>query len=536
MNKTQLGLMAAGAVAGAAMLLPATAGAQTFAFGLTNSSIFGASVERDEDYPWLHVGDLSRYGYKGLSVKLGEADSGLFFTPSTRATLEDGYSMSGHAYGKVGFLNRRLSSVYCERTTWATFPLHFDFSPLGASQKTVFAYVGDVLVASSTFTGSAVTVYSSSDSNLGPRVNPFWRAPDGTFGALLELSTAAPVTLPSGRGVNATRLYVRADNPIFDPEYVSRVDIYGGGGLPEFTALDERLGMFGNPHRALGKAAFNAKDGRLTVAGCADAGTDGVLIETRNAAAFQAGLRPVSLQRTGAVIVVSATSAPDRYRYYSPPVHLGALTLENRDGSKELRMSFDELAEFVRVDAFVDGAHSGHAIVASTATAGLGTNDSRIVSVGVSGAAGTNHAGLQIGFAKPVTARLDGATLRGDQFLVSLHQPTNDVAAFSSLQMLACGTSFTITAETAVALPAPDLAIRRSGTNIFISWPAHALDFMGLQSSENVEEPAAAWHYVSADIRPASGTRVEAAIPFARPDRRYFRLVNFYVQNNNGGD
>ncbi len=529
MKKKQLGLMVASAV-GAAALLPNTTNAQMTAFGLANRSILGAIVERDSRYPWLHVGDLSRYGYKGLSIDLGEADSGLYFTPSTRATLEDGYFMSGHAYGKVGFLNRRLSSVFCERTDWATFPVSFDFSPIGSFHKTVFAYFGDTLVATVPFSEGGLIVSSSNDSNLGPRVNPFWRAPDGTFGALLEFASTPPITLPNGQQIYATKLFIRAENPLFDPEYVSRVDIYGGGGLPEFSALDERLGMFSRPHRALGSATFDAKDGRLTINGCDDAGSDGVLVELKNNAAFQATLRPLSLDKTGAVFSASATSVTDRYFYYSPPIHLGSLTVENRAGEKQFRVGFDEHVELVRVDAFRDGVPAGHALVSSAASASLGTNDARIASIGAIGTSGTNHAAMQIGFARPVTMQFDGATLRGNQFTVSLHQPTNEILGFSSVQMLACGTAFTITSEKATPLPAPELAIRRDGTNIVLSWPAYALEHMSVEDTERIETAPLEWRFGYSNLRQAGKSRVETVVPLAWANRKYFRLVNYYAR------
>ena len=70
-------------------------------FGLTHRSIFGAAFPVDPEYPTLHVTGLLEFGDKGLSVRLGAAASGLYFSRSTRASLSDDNFMTGQNRGTL---------------------------------------------------------------------------------------------------------------------------------------------------------------------------------------------------------------------------------------------------------------------------------------------------------------------------------------------------------------------------------------------------------------------------------------------------
>src|SRR5436189_3480121 len=113
-------------------LIPLTrcsAAEEITAFGLTNRSINSAAIFLDPEYHDLRVTNLSSLGYKGISVRLGQAESGLFFSPYTRASLQDDNFMIGHAYGRVDGITRRISSVFCRRDGYANYPVTVDFLP-----------------------------------------------------------------------------------------------------------------------------------------------------------------------------------------------------------------------------------------------------------------------------------------------------------------------------------------------------------------------------------------------------------------------
>jgi hypothetical protein len=506
---------------------------EVVAFGLTNRSINSATIFLDPDYRDLRVTNLSSYGHNGLSVRLGQAESGLFFSPYTRATLENQNFMIGHAFGRSAGFERRLASVHCERSDYATFPVTIDFLPLGTASKTVQIFVDQVLVGEETYTQGAITISTSNDDNLGPRVNPFWRMPDGSVGVLLEFNqNIPPISLPSGRTAYATRLFIRANNPLFTVDYVSRVDIYGGGGLPEFSGLDERLGMFGRPHRALGGAVFTAKKDKLTIDNCADAGTDGVLMELENNPEFRVEFQPLSLASNGALFHVSATGTYNRNYRYGQSRFVGPLGIENYDGEKRLRAEAPGTnAWSARVEVLDYGVPSGQFITTDSGFIGsFGTNDLDIISAGIVRGVEDQTATLSVEFREPVTLTAGQHVLRGNIVRISPLSLTHDIATFVSFQVLACGVSpFTITNETAAATPPVVLAIGSSGTNVVVSVPGFASVYSYLEATDTIADESS-WHYANGQELPSAGSNVRTRFPIDYPHPGFFRVANYYAQ------
>jgi hypothetical protein len=504
---------------------------EVVAFGLTNRSINSAAIFLDPEYRDLRVTDLSTLGYKGVSVRLGQAESGLFFSPYTRASLENNNFMAGHAYGRSAGIERRLVSVFCERTDWATFPVTVDFLPLGTVSKTVQIYVDHILVGEETYTNGSVTVLSSNDSNLGPRVNPFWRMPDGSVGVLLEFTSNPPIYLPSGRTTYASCIFIRANHPLFTVDYVSHVDVYGGGGLPEFSSIDERLGMFGRPHRALGGAVFAARKDMLTVGNCSDAGTDGVFVELNASPAFHAQFEPVSLGSNGALFHVSATGTGiGSYRYGS--TFFGPLGIENHDDEKRLRVDAPDANPWsARIEVLHDAVLSGSFITTNSGFVGsFGTNNLDIISAGVIGGEGDQLAALSVEFREPVTLTAGDHILHGNIVRISPVNLVDDIATFASFQVLACGVPpFTITNEIAAAMPPVALAIERAGTNVVVSWPAFASYYTYLETTHSLA-PGEPWNYDSGQELPFIRSQARTRFPIVHTQDLFFRLHNPYAQ------
>lgn len=504
------------------------------AFGLTNRPINSATLVVSEEDREVRAMGLASLGYRGLRVQLGQAESGLYFSPFTRVPIEDGYFMSGHAYGRSAGLERRLSSVYCERKEWATFPIYIDFLPLGTLSKTVLVFVDDTFAGEETYTNGVITVSSSNSDSLGPRVNPLWRAPDGSVGVLIEFTQSAPpVYLPSGRYTYANRLFVRANHPLFDVDYVSRVDIYGGGGLSEFSGRDELLGMFGRPHRGLGGAVFTARKDKLVVGHCVDAGTDGVLAELRNSPAFEMELRPVSLTTNGARLQFSATGTWVGYYPFPSAPFLGPLIVENWDGEKRLRMDAPGTnARPVQVTVFDGAVKAGEFTVTSTEFIGnLGTNGLEMVSVGAVGGGESRPAALAVRFRRPVTLSSGPFSLRGDSVQVAPVVASENPATFASFQVLAGGIApFTIVKETALATPPVTLDIERIGTNLVVSFPGFASPYSYLETSEALGQGGLSWHWTGGELLPYDGARVRTVLPSGRRSTGFFRMANYSAQ------
>ena len=525
------------AATAAAFFIPfshaATAADETVVFGLTNQAIHGASLLYDPAFHNLRVQSLSTLGYKGLSVRLGQAESGLFFSPSTDSRpVEDGHFMIGHAYGRVGGIERRISSVYCERAGWATYPVTVDFLPLGTWSKTVQLFVDHVFVGEETYTNGTVTISTSNSDSIAPRVNPFWRMPDGSVGVLLEFAGNPPVTLPSGRQTYASRIFIRANNPLFTVDHVSRVDVYGGGGLAEFSAIDERLGSFGRAHRALGEAVFNAKKDKLTIANCADAGTDGVLIELNNSPEFNLGLEPVSLAAIGSLFQVSASGTYYRAYGYLPSSYFGPLGIENIAGEKRLRVDAPDTNSWeVRIEV-LDGTNLvGGFITTDTGPIGsFGTNDLELISAGVAGGLSNPFASLRLQFREPATLTSGPHVLRGDMVRVSTVGLANDIDTFGSFHVLACGVPpFTITNETDAPTPPVHLTIELAVTNVLVSKPMAASPYAFLETSDSTSSNAV-WRYAGGEHSNLNRSRISTSIPLWRGSNAFFRLNNPYVQ------
>jgi hypothetical protein len=504
---------------------------EVVAFGLTNRSINSAALFLDPEYHDLRVTNLSTLGYKGVSVRLGQAESGLFFSPYTRASLQDDNFMIGHAYGLMDGITRRISSVFCRRDGYANYPVTVDFLPLGTVSKTVQFFVDYLLVGEETYTNGVVAISTSNSSNIGPRVNPFWRMPDGSVGVLLEFTGNPPISLPSGRTTYANRLFIRANHPLFTVDYVSRVDVYGGGGLPEFSSIDERLGMFGRPHRALGGAVFTAKQNELTIGNCSDAGTDGVFIELNASPAFRVQFQPVSLGSNGALFHVSATGTGiGSYRYGS--TFFGPLGIENHDGEKRLRVDAPDANPWsVRIEV-VDGAVlSGGFITTNSGFIGsFGTNNLDIISAGVLGGVDDQLAALSVEFREPATLTAGDQILRGNIVRISPVSLVDDIATFASFQVLACDVPpFTITNEVAAPTPPVVLAIERFGTNAVVSWPAFASYYTYLETTHSLA-PGEPWNYDSGQELPFIRSQARTRFPIVPTQDLFFRLHNPYAQ------
>jgi hypothetical protein len=309
------------------------------------------------------------------------------------------------------------------------------------------------------------------------------------------------------------------------------VDIYGGGGLPEFSSIDERLGMFGRPHRALGGAVFTARKDKLTVGNCADAGTDGVMIELNASPAFQAQFQPVSLASNGALFHVSATSTGiGSYRYGSK--FFGPLGIENHEGEKVLRVDAPDANPWsVRVEVLDGAVLSGGFITTNSGFVGnFGTNDLDIISTGVTGGIGEQLAALSVEFREPATLTAGPHVLRGNIVRISPVSLTNDIATFASFQVLACGVpAFAITSEIAAPAPPLALAIERAGTNVVVSWPGFASYYSYLEIGQSLA-PGGVWSYVSSEQLPFIRSRARIRFPIATSIDLFFRLHNPYAQ------
>jgi len=470
-------------VATAAFLLAPTsmtrASDSLVAFGLTNKSIFGASLQLDSHSDPLYINGLTDLGYRGVSVKLGEADSGLTFAPYKQGALNDDQFMIAHAYGRVGGTHRRVSTVSCRRDSYSAFPLSVDLLPLGSLLQTIEVYSGATLLARQRHTLGTITIDTSNTGFMNPRVNPFWRWPDGGVGVLLESGGYyLQVILPNGRQVSGNRIYFRAEYPLFPVDYLTRVDIFGGGpAMNEFIALDERIGMFGRMHRGLGNVAFTAKGGRLKIANLDTPGDNGVQIEAADAPSFDARLLPVPLKTNGASLELSAVGSGYSWNYYYDPF-LGPALLRREEGETRLHINFPTgSVERAQVRVFDAGILQGFAeeSLSNSPVALLGTNLATVISLGARGGVSNLNASLVFKFAETHPVTFGGQTFAGDEIHVSPQGLLNshlDIGTFFAVQFLGGQLPpVTIIGEDSAPTYPYQITIEKRGSEVAVSWP-----------------------------------------------------------------
>ena len=327
--------------------------APIIAFGLTNFPIRQAVATTGGDSgAIISVSNLGFEGFDGLSMHLGEADAGLFIYPD--APIQDSFGetwfMEGHVLGsRNGVTNALLATMRATKPDYEVYPVAVDFSPLGPSSLTYQFYLNGSLIAQSTQPGATGGVTVHSASRLGPRANPLWHARDGSVGAVIDFdlseapyrfTISGPFEAPE-EGLQADRIFIRADNPTNSVDFVSRMDLTGGGGLYGFSVLNARLGMFGRPHQILGAGLFEAANRKLTISRVeSEEPFAGVLLETRQESFLNVALLPVSLETNTAMFQLTASGQLDAETGIQL---LGMVTLARSGESLQLTADFSAL-------------------------------------------------------------------------------------------------------------------------------------------------------------------------------------------------
>lgn len=503
-------------------------------FGLTNVSINGASLSTLSEGWGLRVEGLSDLGYKGVSVRLGEADAGLFFSPQLQTTPVDNNFMSAQAIGRVGGLEFPVSSVFCRRNGYGTYPTTVDFSGIGSFSKTYRVYCDGALVREETNSNGNVTFYADSVGNLYPRVNPFWRAPDGSVGVLIDFTTSI-VLLPGGYAYG-NRVFIKAERPLLPVDHVAQVNIFGGGGLSHFEGWAEWLGMFNLPHQALGSAVFTAKKRILSVDSLGSSGDDGVMVEVDRAATYEMQLKPLALPTNG-VVTIGARGIPDYY--FNGREYLGPVTLQNSNGTVIVSGVFGhESTNEVRVAVYNNEVLAGYATNGNGVLGTLLGSNWNIRACGALPNQDTNSSSIYLTFDSPVEFQpAMGLPVLGNQLRFSWAVPGPDSQIFQNFQLQAANLpGFSITNETTTPPPPASLSIARSSQRVLVSWPLRTGGDV-LETASNIK---GAYSYTSLPGAQLIGSRWLVDVPME--EQGYFRLSNYcflyneYLRSQNSAD
>jgi hypothetical protein len=155
-----------------------------------------------------------------------------------------------------------VCSLRANTLDWnGNYEIQADFTPLGSSTVTYEVYSGAELV--STVSGASAPLGLYTEGESGPRANPFWKLPDGSVVAVVQLSGQRSIRLPGAQEqyVTGDRILIRAENTTAVVDFASRLDVWGSGGEDQINITQERLGVFNHPHKALGDSVMDARGG-----------------------------------------------------------------------------------------------------------------------------------------------------------------------------------------------------------------------------------------------------------------------------------
>jgi hypothetical protein len=391
----------------------------------------------------------------GVSVQLGEADSGVFLFPLT-GDLYEGDTMEGKAYGSVnGATNQFVSSVRGVHVGNSSVDVTVDFSALGATRLSIFA--GSRLVRQ---ISNAVAVIHVHGPGYGCRANPWWRLPNGEFGALIELNgTGSWNTLPAlteADEFTSSCLFVRPDDPTNSVQFVSRVDVTSVS-LGSFCLTDARLGMFYQRHEALGQATLAPAGGRLVVGNLVSNLQDGVYVELPGVSSFDMDVLPIELTSTSSVALAIAAG-------------LGTASINRSNGVTRIVAEMASSATTMVVRS--GGAVVGSATISSNVAVVSLSGDPRVAGYGLTAKTMEALPGIAV--------RLDRATIftgpggesfEGDELTILASEPILYEGVVSFAILANDIPSFTITGERATAPPPPPiLNLARSSTDVTLWW------------------------------------------------------------------
>jgi hypothetical protein len=494
-------------------------------FGLTNRVLGGATVEVSGEYSsHLSVNGADPSGMDGTSVRLGQADSGVFIYPyaSIWGSYDDRWFMRGSAFGRVnGVGGMPVSRLRARKPYYEIYPVEVDLSPLNPASVTWQVWSSNTLVIETNIPEAIAefTVYSA--STVGPRANPFWRMPDGSVGALIEftepVSENTSIAGPFGGDVRGDRIFVRANSPSNLVDYVSHVDVVVGGGIYGYEVLDERPGVFGRAHRVLGPGVLQPSVGRLEVTSRQLEEFSGVLIEGRSEKRLDVTFEPISLTNELSTLSFSLSGF-----FTDPSDAVGGLRFETSSNLTSVGAFISDSELDLRV--YQAGVLQGQSRLdsGSIGTFAVQAEPETSKVIGIGGGVRAQDGALfgSFTFDRVTSIRaVDGQTWRGDYFQVIASSGTNYSNSLSALSVFTSKLpSFAITSEDSSGAP-PPISIDLAGPQLILSWPASNLPIV-LEASDTL--PGTFTRVDATPVYQAGQYRV--TLPALSSGHRFFRL------------
>lgn len=520
---------------------PSSGGGDGIIFGLPHRSINFAQLDFQPEW-FMGLSVVPEEGNPddtyGVSIGLGEADSGVFIYPDGNwGNYGENWFWDARAYGEQ---NELVSSVHVRKPNYEYYPVEVGLASLQPESVTIQVLSNDVVLAETVADGSGASFSVTGSKYLEPRGNPYWRMPDGSVGVLIEFMSPSvfqheygwgfSINGPFGEDFRGNRIFVRANNPRRTARHITRVDAIAGGGVPGFQITNERLGMFGHAHQALGPVAFGAGSGRLRIEALEPPGQEdfaGVLVEAPGAASqLELDFEPVPLEETGSGLVFYLSGAMD-----ADGVMFSEMRITRELDEVALRFDFQALfgrtssnAPGVQAQVLRNGRLAGSAIFPGAVAVGtVALRDGQAPEV--TGCRATINSNgvptMGLSFARTVTFKEpDGAELRGNHIRLTPLNASSPVRSMSSIAVEMMGhESITITAERSTPAP-PALTIQASGNELVVSWQ-EATGLYGLESASAVTGPFEA---LTNEVELLEGRHV-VRLPKAAAGR-FFRLMS----------
>jgi hypothetical protein len=340
-------------------------------------------------------------------------------------------------------------------------------------------------------------------------------------GVLIDFFTSY-VSLPHSQAFG-NRVFIKPERPVSSVDFVSRVEVYGGGGLPNFEAWSEWLGIFNLPHMALGSAVVHARLGELSVTDLGASGDDGVIVELAGASSYEMRLAPLPLP-TNALVQISAKGIADSYLLQGRDF-IGPFSLSNSNGSVQVAgLLGAQETNRIRIEVFEDGVFIGSATNEGGICGAIPAGDWTLTACGALPASETEHSSVYFTFDQAVTFQPadSGDALTGNELRFSWHEPGLDNGSFKNFQLQAANLpGFTITNGVTTPAPLPVLTITQLGDQVRVSWPV-LIAYMFLEVSYGMDQP---YSYVPG--AQVVGSRWQVTLPRDPNNHQFFRLSNW---------
>lgn len=520
------------------VVLPSRATDSITNFGLLHTPLGQGLVSVDSS---TVVSNLGTNGGDGVSIFLGESDSGILFGPSVMSDPEPSDFLHAEVYGQLnGVTNQLLCTVRGWNVEWSEYSTSVDFSPLGGNSLTLVAFAGGQLVGTiaNVDMDDGFRVGSDGWGNPLRRVAPFWRMPDGSIGALFEFLW--PTWFGTTDFPAADRYFIRVENPTNAAGFVSRMDItsqdlpqiYGepetnnyGSGVIGFSLWDVRLGMFHRPHFTFGPSLLQAAGGRLTTVSDAGALAE-IAVELDRNTAFQADLLPIDLSAEGSRMTVTGVGNAAGV----VGSELGFMRVEATNENLRISAQFSIAPRFAQIVVLAGGIPVG--------TNGVTREEVWVTTAGLQRVIGSGLLARTLTSLPGFTVRLDATTTfltpTGNRFDGDeVHLLASDPAHFESLDTFVLTTaglpSFTIVGESSAPFTLPLVRVARSSTNVVFSWPDPNEIFL-LERVFVLSSPADGWPPEGGVFETVTNTPSFAndfrslRLPIDSTTHRFFRL------------